>query len=346
MIPISESVRVRRTPWITGTLVAACALTFLYELSLPPRTLDLFIQQWGANPNLVLRALYGDPLVPRTELLTLFTSQFLHGGWLHLIGNMVFLWVFGRAVEDRYGHFTYLALYLMGGAGAGIVQSWMNGSQPTLALIGASGAIATVLGAYLVSFPTAWVRVLVPIAVFFWWTFDIPAVLMLAFWFFGQFFTGVASITSAAAAGDVAVWAHVGGFVLGVIGGIAVPPAVPKAGWAIPSNRRRDGPGPAGLVSSIADLAALALGARILLHLLEVPASSHALLGQIAALAYGVTNPIVMPLEKFVPWLVVGGLPFDLPAVVAMVMIYLAAGAVVQALAGGPKRASNRRGYE
>src|SRR5262249_43035589 len=148
---------------------------------------------WGAHPGTVIAALVGDPRVRRDALVTLFTSQFLHGGWLHLIGNMVFLWVFGRAVEDRVGHLRYLLLYLLGGAAAGLVQSLISLDDPEQVLIGASGAIATVLGTYLVLFPGAWVTALVPVF-FFFWTFDVPAALMLLFWFVGQFFTGVASL--------------------------------------------------------------------------------------------------------------------------------------------------------
>ncbi len=321
-------------------LVTLCVAVFLYELLLPERALDLFVQRWGAEPRSILLALAGHPRVPRTELLTLFTSQFLHGGWLHLLGNVIFLWVFGRAVEDRLGHLKYLAVYLLGGAGAGLFQSWMSGPDSTAVLVGASGAIAVVLGIYLVSFPTAWVTVLVPV-LFFLWTFDIPAVLMLALWFFGQFFTGIASITQVAAAGDVAVWAHVGGFVLGAVAAMAVPKAAPQAGWHIPAQRRSDGPGPAGLVSSVADLAALFLGARILFHLLEIQ-PGLGLLGQIAGLAYGVTNPFVRPFEEFIPWLIVFRMPFDLPALVVMLLIYLAAGALVQAIAGSPPRNAGR----
>jgi len=338
VIPISESVRLRRTPWITGTLVALCVLVFLYELLLPSRALDLFIQRWGANPRLILLALAGDPRVPRAELLTLFTSQFLHGGWVHLLGNMIFLWVFGRAVEDRVGHLPYLALYLLGGAAAGLFQSWMSGPGPTLALIGASGAIATILGAYLVMFPTAWVTVLMPIF-FFFWAFDVPAVLMLAFWFFGQFFTGIAFITQAAAPGNVAVWAHVSGFVLGAAAGILLPKSrvyVPRTGLEM---RRAGGPGPAGLVSSVANLITLLLGARIVFHLLEIR-PGFGLLGDVAGLVYSITNPFVRPFEEFVPWLLIMRMPLDLPALVLLLLVYLVAGALVQATHNAPSRRS------
>lgn len=342
MIPISESVLVRRTPWVTTALVALCVAVFLYELVLPERALDLFVQRWGAEPRSILLALAGHPRVPRTELLTLFTSQFLHGGWLHLLGNMIFLWVFGRAVEDRLGHIKYLAVYLLGGAGAGLFQSWMSGPDSTLVLVGASGAIAVVLGIYLVSFPAAWVTVLVPV-LFFFWTFDIPAVLMLALWFFGQFFTGIASITRAAAPGNVAVWAHVAGFVLGTVAGIVLPGARGHGPRRVAIARRPDGPGPAGLISSVANLAGLLLAARVLLAFFHVRPGNH-LLGQIAALAYGVTSPLVRPFEELLPWLIVLGRPLDLPALVAMLLVYLAAGLLVQAVAGTPSQKSGSRG--
>ena len=341
MIPISESVLVRRTPWVTTVLVTLCVAVFLYELLLPERALDLFVQRWGAEPRSILLALAGHPQVPRTELLTLFTSQFLHGGWLHLLGNVIFLWVFGRAVEDRLGHLKYLAVYLLGGAGAGLFQSWMSGPGSTAVLVGASGAIAVVLGIYLVSFPTAWVTVLVPV-LFFLWTLDIPAVLMLALWFFGQFFTGIASITRAAAPGNVAVWAHVAGFVLGMVAGIVLPGAGGHGPRRVTIPRRADGPGPAGLVSSVANLVALLLAARVLLAFLHVRPGSH-LLGQIAALAYGVTSPLVRPFDELLPWLIVLGRPLDLPALVAMLLVYLAAGLLVQAVAGTPSRRSGGR---
>lgn len=341
MIPIAESVRARRTPWITGLLVASCLLMFLYELSLSEQALDRLVQSWGADPGRILAALTGDPRVPMSEMVTLFTSQFLHGGWLHLLGNMVFLWVFGRAVEDRAGQRRYLALYLMGGAGAGIFQSWVSGPESNQVLIGASGAIATVLGAYLVLFPTAWVTVLVPVF-FFFWTFDVPAVLMLALWFFGQFFTGIAFITEAAAPGNVAVWAHVAGFVLGVLAGFLLPRKVGYGHMELPATRHAGGPGPAGLVSSVANLACLMLGLRVLLNLLLVQPGPH-LLGQIAGVVYGVTDPLVRPLGELVPWLIVQGFRLDLPALLMILLIYLASGMLVRVIAGAPNRGSGWR---
>ncbi|HEX2923510.1 MAG TPA: rhomboid family intramembrane serine protease, partial [Chloroflexota bacterium] len=251
---------------MTTSLVLACVLVFMYELTLPTRQLDIFTERWGVNSQLILAILAGNPRVPRGELLTLFTSQFIHGDWLHLLSNMVFLWVFGRAVEDRCGHLLYLAIYLLGGAGAGVFQSWVTGPNTNIVMIGASGAIATVLGIYLISYPTAWVKIIVPIF-FLFWAFDVPAVIMLIFWFCSQFLTGLASISSAAAAGNVAVWAHVAGFAIGVVVGL-VGPRSAGSGQAGRAARRDGAPGPAGLISSVGSRVGLALALRILLRFL------------------------------------------------------------------------------
>jgi membrane associated rhomboid family serine protease len=152
----------------------------------------------------------------RSVLLPFLTSMFLHGGWLHLIGNMWYLWIFGDNVEDRLGHFTYLIFYLLCGLGAGIAQTVLN-YDSVIPSLGASGAIAGVLGAYVISYPTARVLTLLPIFIF-WPIVEIPAVFFLGFWFIMQFFAGAASLTAtAASAGGVAWWAHVGGFIIGMI---------------------------------------------------------------------------------------------------------------------------------
>ncbi len=340
MIPISESVKVRRPAWVTAFLVFACVLVFLYELLLPSRALDLFIERWGANSQLILAALAGNPRVPRAELLTLFTSEFLHADWLHLLSNMVFLWVFGRAVEDRLGHLKYLLVYLLGGAAAAIFQSWMVGTHNSIVMIGASGAIATVLGVYLISFPTAWVTVLVPVF-FFFWAFDVPAVLMLVFWFLSQFFTGLTSISRAAAASNIAIWAHVAGFVLGMVAGLVLPKARVQGQGRGEPQYRPDGPGPAGLISSIGTLISLALALRVLLIFLLVRPGAG-LLGQLAALVYRVTQPAVAPFEIFIPRLTFLGLPFDLPAVVLMLLVYLLSLMLIGMVRGGSQRSRGR----
>jgi membrane associated rhomboid family serine protease len=151
-----------------------------------------------------------------TVAIPFFTSMFLHGGWLHLIGNMWYLWIFGDNIEDRLGHFTYLIFYMLCGLGAGIVHTILN-YNVTVPSIGASGAIAGVLGAYVVSYPNARVSTLVPIFIFIQ-IIEIPAVIVLGFWFVLQFFYGAASLASATAnTGGVAWWAHVGGFLIGMI---------------------------------------------------------------------------------------------------------------------------------
>lgn len=187
---------------------------FLYELALG-RYLEPFLMHYGVVPALVFAW-------PQTDLplsavaIPFLTSMFLHGGWLHLIGNMWYLWIFGDNVEDRLGHFTYLIFYLLCGLGAGIVHTVLN-YDVEVPSIGASGAIAGVLGAYLVSYPKARVLTLVPIFVFLQ-IIEIPALIVLGFWFIMQFLYGAASLAAATAnTGGVAWWAHVGGFIIGMI---------------------------------------------------------------------------------------------------------------------------------
>jgi membrane associated rhomboid family serine protease len=331
VIPLGDSVGGQRRPNVTIALIVACCVVFMYELTLRGAALDLFVQRWGAVPRLVVPALLGDPRVPRQELLTLLTSQFIHAGFLHLGGNMLFLWVFGRAVEDRVGSAVYLVFYLVAGVIAGLVQCFVSpgDSEP---LIGASGAIAGVLGVYFISYPTAWVRVLMPI-LFFFWTFDLPAVLVLAFWFVSQFFSGIAAITHAsrATAGDVAVWAHVAGFAFGAASAFVLPKSAAVAAFGRGASvlRRSDAPGPARLVSSVADLAALLLAVRLVVRFfgLVAPRSPIAFL---AAPVVGVTEPIVAPFQEFLPAVRVLGGVLETYTLVAMVAVYILAGLVGQ----------------
>jgi membrane associated rhomboid family serine protease len=187
---------------------------FLYELALG-RDLERFIMLNGVIP----AAVVGWPRshLPLTAVaLPFLTSMFLHGGWLHLIGNMWYLWIFGDNIEDRLGHFTYLIFYLLCGLGAGIVHTVVN-YDTVVPSVGASGAIAGVLGAYLVSYPYAKVLTLVPIFIFIQ-IIEIPALIVLGLWFVMQFFSGAAALaTTSANAGGVAWWAHIGGFIIGII---------------------------------------------------------------------------------------------------------------------------------
>src|SRR4051812_26146894 len=216
MIPFRDNIPSRSFPIVNLTLIILNVLAFLYELTLGPRYLEAFIAAFGVVPMRVL----GAPqlhLAASAIVIPFFTSMFLHGGWMHLIGNMWYLWIFGDNVEDRLGHVRYLLFYLLCGVGAGIVHTVMNANS-TLPSVGASGAIAGVLGAYVVSYPFAKVLTLIPIF-FFIQIIEIPALIVLGFWFVMQFLSGTASlaVTTSANSGGVAWWAHVGGFVIGII---------------------------------------------------------------------------------------------------------------------------------
>jgi membrane associated rhomboid family serine protease len=330
LIPIGDSVGGRRQPLVTFAIIGVCALVFVYELTLRGSALDLFVERWGAVPRIVLAALAGDPRVPRIELLTLVTSQFIHAGFLHLGGNMLFLWVFGRAIEDRLGSAVYLGFYLLAGAIAGLVQCWISSGE-NVPLVGASGAIAGVLGVYFIAYPGAWVRVLMPV-LFFFWTFDLPAILVLAFWFVSQFFSGITAITHASrATGDVAVWAHVAGFVVGAASGRFLPQSksAGASGAGAPALRRADAPGPARLISSLADLAALLLAARLALRFFGfvAPRSPLAL---VAGPVVSVTEPVVAPFQELLPAVRVLGGVLEIYTLVAIVAVYLLAGLLGQ----------------
>jgi len=324
VIPLADSIPAARRPIVTQALIGACIVVFAYELTLRGAALDGFVEHWGAVPRQILVALAGSGLVPRTELLTLFTSQFLHAGFFHLGGNLIFLWVFGRAVEDRFGRPLFLGFYLVVGALAGLIQCFISGPAETVPMIGASGAIAGVLGAYFISYPSAWVRVLMPV-LFFFWAFDLPAILVLAFWFATQFFSGITAITSVSSvtSGGVAFWAHIVGFVLGIAAAKLLPIGQIDASRSNkPSIARANAPGPARLVASVADLLALLLGARLVLRFL----GGAAFAAPVAAL----TEPIVDPFQIVVPALRVGGGVLELYTLCALVAVYVLAGLIGQ----------------
>ncbi len=221
MIPISDANPTRRLPIMNLTLIGLNALVFLFELQMSSAGLDQFVAQWGLVPHSLLAAV-AHPFAAGSlhAYETLITSQFIHAGWLHILGNMLFLFIFGDNIEDVMGSGTYLAFYLFCGVIAGLTQSYVLApfvGATNIPSIGASGAIAGVLGAYIVLYPTAKVRVVVPIFIFPL-IFSVPSIFMLGIWFLEQFFLGVASLTPAAAqTGGVAVWAHVGGFITGMV---------------------------------------------------------------------------------------------------------------------------------
>jgi membrane associated rhomboid family serine protease len=214
MFPLRDSIPSSRRPIVNVTIIVACVAVFLFELSLGPN-LERFIRLEGFVPAHVFQA-GGDDVTFVSNLQALGLSMFLHGGWLHLIGNMWFLWIFGDNVEDALGHVGYLVFYLFCGTAAALGQALVAPAS-TVPMIGASGAIAGVLGAYLVWYP--WARVKTLLFFFFFFTIaDLPAPLFLVLWFVVQFFSGTLSLASAgAAAGGVAFFAHIGGFLAGAL---------------------------------------------------------------------------------------------------------------------------------
>jgi membrane associated rhomboid family serine protease len=212
MIPLRVDILRTRAAIVNGLLIAINVLAFLDELRLSPKMGRALVYTFGLIPahEQMLFARHGIGLAQ--AIVPMFTSMFLHGGWLHLLGNMLFLWVFGGAVEEALGHFQYLIFYLICGVGSAVVHTIFNLSSkvPT---IGASGAISGVMGAFIVLFPRARVTTLIP-ALLLFFTVKIPAFLMLGYWFFVQFFSGVGSL-GMSDQGGVAWWAHVGGFILG-----------------------------------------------------------------------------------------------------------------------------------
>jgi rhomboid family protein len=203
MIPLRALLYRNSTPVMTLLIIAANVLCFFFELSLPPDTRELFIEHYGLVP---------DQLHPGA----LVTSMFLHGGWLHLIGNMWFFWVFGSHVEDAIGSAKFLIFYLLSGIASAVVQFLTSFGSP-IPTIGASGAIAGIMGAFLVLYPRVRVVTLVFIVVFIT-TFELPAALMLIYWFAIQVLSGVSSFASISqSSGGVAWFAHVGGFLFGLL---------------------------------------------------------------------------------------------------------------------------------
>ena len=214
MIPLRDVNPRSTTPVVNVLVILACAATFLYQVSLGPRAGQAFVYAFGMIPARVPMLFTSQTVTLSQTFFPLLTSIFLHGGWLHLIGNMWFLWVFGDNIEDRLGHFRYLIFYVVCGVGAGVVHTLAN-LDSVVPAVGASGAISGVMGAYIVLYPRSRVLTLVPL-LFLWFTVQLPAVVFLAFWFLIQFLSGVAAL-GMHSSGGVAWWAHIGGFILGAL---------------------------------------------------------------------------------------------------------------------------------
>jgi membrane associated rhomboid family serine protease len=215
MIPIRDTIPSRHVPVVTWGLILLNALIFLFELSLPQRELEQFFYAFGLVPANIAKIDWSQGLgVLGEDFWPFLTMMFVHGGWLHIIGNMWMLYLFGDNVEDCMGSGRFLLFYLLCGLTAGLVQ-YLSNPNSEVPSIGASGAIAGVMGAYLVLFPQARIITLIPI-LFFPLLVQIPAVFFLGFWFLTQLFSGLASAGDTAASG-IAWWAHVGGFTAGIL---------------------------------------------------------------------------------------------------------------------------------
>ena len=203
MIPLRDVIPSRTFPFFTITFIVLNSIAFLYEQSLTPPALEAFIHAYGAVP-------------ARIEPVPVFTSMFLHAGWAHFLGNMLFLWIFGDNVEDRLGHVRFVAFYFLCGIAAVFAHVYMNPASK-IPTIGASGAIAGVLGGYFVLYPHSRVLALLPLFII-WEIVEVPAILFLGMWFLLQFYYVGMAAARTGAEGGVAFWAHIAGFLAGILG--------------------------------------------------------------------------------------------------------------------------------
>uniref|UniRef100_A0A832I035 Rhomboid family intramembrane serine protease n=1 Tax=Eiseniibacteriota bacterium TaxID=2212470 RepID=A0A832I035_UNCEI len=213
MIPLRDENPSHRRPLVMRAIISLNLAAFAYELSLGPG-LRAFFFEWGMVPARVTWAFAGFDS-PLAASLTFVTSMFLHGGVMHLVGNLWYLWIFGDNVEDRLGHARFLAFYLAAGVVAALIQ-YATHPEARVPMVGASGAIAGVLGGYLVAFPRARIITLLPLFPFFQ-VVALPAVIVLGLWFLFQFFSGALALAGAPG-GGIAWWAHIGGFAFGIVG--------------------------------------------------------------------------------------------------------------------------------
>jgi membrane associated rhomboid family serine protease len=214
MIPLHDDNPTTISPVLTIGIIGLCSLVFLWQQTLSEQAFVTAFYSYGVVP----AVLFDNAELPAQMArippeLSIVTSMFMHGGWLHIVGNMLYLWIFGNNIEDRLGHVRFVLFYLLSGTAAALTQSLIN-THSEVPMVGASGAIAGVLGAYLVLFPRAHVLVLIPLG-FFTQLVRLPAMLVLGFWFVLQFLQG--GLMAPGDEGGVAYWAHIGGFVAGVV---------------------------------------------------------------------------------------------------------------------------------
>ncbi len=216
MIPLKDNISRIGFPSITWLLIIVNGVIFIFEISLPENILENFFYLFGLVP-----AKYSDPQwalihgLSFDHYLSFVISMFLHGGWLHIFGNMWFLYLFGSRVEDQMGHIRFLVFYFLSGIAANLINFLVN-VHSTIPELGASGAISGVMGAYIVMFPRARILTLIPIF-FFPYFVEISAFFYIGYWFILQLFSGTLSIASYNAQGGVAWWAHIGGFIAGIV---------------------------------------------------------------------------------------------------------------------------------
>ena len=232
MLPLRDANPTRRTPYVTISLIALCVAVFLLELQVSGGpggdvALERLFASWGAVPSRISAALAGSG-DPWLALRGVIGSLFLHAGWSHLLGNMLFLWIFGNNVEDRLGRLAYLGFYIAGGTLAALAQVVIDPTSD-VPLVGASGAIAATLGAYIVLYPRARITSLVFLGILAQ-LIDVPAVVVLGFWFALQLLDGVASLGATTAQGGVAFFAHIGGFLAGALVGVLIRAVRPHGG--------------------------------------------------------------------------------------------------------------------
>lgn len=230
MIPIRDLNPTRSTPWVTWTVLLVCGLIYVWQAVLPPGAERDFIGSFGLVPQRLTTA------PDASAVITIVTSMFMHGGLMHVLGNLWFLHIFGDNVEDNMGPGRFAVFYLLCGLAAALAQIAVNPLSP-VPMVGASGAIAGVLAAYLVLYPGARVVTLIPIFIFLHWT-ELPAWVFIAFWFGLQFFSGLGALGNVG--GGVAYWAHIGGFVAGLalVFAFRTPrPAPPPRPWQRGSAR-------------------------------------------------------------------------------------------------------------
>ncbi|HEV8545810.1 MAG TPA: rhomboid family intramembrane serine protease [Candidatus Limnocylindrales bacterium] len=223
MIPLRDANPVRRTPVVTIAIIVACIAAFAYRLGVESNggdaEVEAFFRQFGLVPAQLINALDAGRFLGE-ETLAVFTSMFLHADIYHIAGNMIFLWIFGNNIEDRLGRLPFLLFYLGGGVAAALAQVLIDPTS-TAPMVGASGAIAAVLGAYVVLYPRARILALV-FLVFFYQLIEVPAIIVLGLFFVLNLIDGLNSLGQPPAQGGVAFFAHIGGFIAGVVVGLVV----------------------------------------------------------------------------------------------------------------------------